>query len=83
MRGREGGGGTSQHLLDLRAGATGGELVDDVQGRLVVRVACADVDPRLETDGHRPRPPVHQHGPNHRGIKQHAGRGSRRDRDAA
>ena len=38
---------TSQQLLDVLAGVRGGELVDDVQGRLVVGVAEVHVHSSL------------------------------------
>lgn len=45
---------TSQQLFDFPAGCGGGELVDNVQSRLVVRVAHVHVDARLDTHTHTP-----------------------------
>lgn len=38
---------TSEQLLDLPTGCGGGELIDDVQSCLVVRIACVYIDARL------------------------------------
>lgn len=43
---------TSEQLLDLPAGSGGGELIDDVQSCLVVRIACVYIDARLWVQVH-------------------------------
>lgn len=45
---------TSKQLLDVSAGCGSGELVDDIQSCLVVRVAQVHVDPCLRTNKVRP-----------------------------
>lgn len=46
---------TSEQLLDLPAGCGGGELIDDVQSCLVVRIACVYIDARLLVQVHTRR----------------------------
>lgn len=46
---------TSQQLFDFPAGCGSGELIDNVQSRLVVGVAHVHVDARLDTRTHTDR----------------------------